>query len=272
MRTSLFGTVLLVCALAVGCAQNGTDTDSATQPAAVGPGGPSSADPSALAAADSAVQAIGGWEAWNEARYIAFDFVVERDGKESRRTRHEWDRYEGNCRITGINREGISYEVVMNEKSEEGMVLLDGEPATEEKKTQLLNFGHGAFVNDVYWLLMPYKMHDPGVHLTDEGSRIDENGKEWRVIGLSFEPGTGMTSADRYWVYLDPETYRVGHWQFHLEGMEEGEEPGRANWSRWTQVGPLMLSLEKYSDKTGSTIRFENVVVTKNVPEGMFDA
>jgi hypothetical protein len=272
MRALLIAIALLASVVTMSCTQSETEGETSAQPQAVGPGGPTSADPAALAAADSAVQAIGGWEAWNQARYIAFDFVIERDGKEMRRTRHEWDRFSGDCRITGTNREGINYEVIMNQNSEEGTVLLDGEEASEESKTQLLKFVHGAFINDSYWLLMPYKMHDPGVHLTDEGSRIDGDGKEWRVVGLSFEPGIGMTSKDRYWVFLDPESYRVGRWEYHLEGMEEEDEPGMATWNDWTQVGPLMLSLEKFSEKSGATLRFENVIVTQTVPEGMFDA
>ena len=234
------------------------------------PAGPSSADPSALAAADSCVLAMGGWEGWNQARYLTFDFVIEREGEELRRTTHQWDRFGGNCRVQGSNREGVHYDVVMNITSQEGTVLLEGEPADEESHASFLELAHGVFINDMYWLLMPFKLHDPGVHLTDEGARTDEDGNTWRVIHLRFDTGVGLTSEDQYWVYLDPETYRVHRWDFHLEGMEKEKPANVASWEGWQQYGPIWLSTEKRPPNSNIVLRFENVEVSSEVPEGVF--
>ena len=51
------------------------------------------ADDSAAALADRAVEAMGGWAAWDSARFIAFDWIVDRGETQVRRS-HAWDRWE----------------------------------------------------------------------------------------------------------------------------------------------------------------------------------
>lgn len=264
MPKRALGTLLMVVAVA-GCGAI-DNSQQAVQP----PGGPASADPSALAAADSAVAALGGWESWSQARFLTFDFIVERDGEVLRRTTHLWDRFSNQCRMRGENSKGESYDVVFDMETHDGSVELAGESVTDSTREEWLERAYATLINDSYWLLMPYKMHDPGVHLSDEGARTDSTGKSWRVIQLSFDQDVGLTSKDHYWVYLDPETYRVGRWDYHLEGMKEEDTPLTFSWGDWQQVGPLWLSLEKRGAGSPITIRFENVEVQETVPEGTF--
>jgi hypothetical protein len=269
MNSRAWWIAVLAIALAWGCGP-AAETTSEEAEAPGGPGGPSSADPTALAVADSVVSACGGWGSANKARYVAFDFVVVKEGKELRRTSHKLDRHTGDCRLSGTSAAGFEFDVLMDAYTRDGEVMMDGEPANTDSKKDLLEFAYGAFINDAYWLFMPFKLHDPGVHLTDEGARTDDEGKTWRVIKLHFDPGTGLTPGDRYWVYVDPETYRVGRWDYHLQNMEEDEPPNVATWENWQQVGPVWLSLDKNMQNSGVSIRFENVEVLEKVPEGAF--
>lgn len=56
-----------------------------------------------------------------------------------------------------------------------------------------------------YFLSLPYKLRDPGTHLSDFGER-ELQGKVYETARLSFEAGVGDTPDDWYVVYREPET------------------------------------------------------------------
>src|SRR5688500_15969176 len=58
-------------------------------------------------------QAMGGAEAWEKARYLEFDFVVVRQGREAARWSHRWDRWRGDYRLSGV-RGGDTIVAVFN--------------------------------------------------------------------------------------------------------------------------------------------------------------
>ena len=71
-------------------------------------------------------------------------------------------------------------------------------------------------MNDAYWLVMPYKMRDPGVVLTLAGT--EKKGEDaWDKVLLTFE-GVGLTPKDRYWVFVNAKTSLVDRWEFVLKG------------------------------------------------------
>jgi hypothetical protein len=78
-----------------------------------------------------------------------------------------------------VSQAGIEFDIIMDAATRDGEVMMDGEPANTESKQQMLDMAYGAFINDAYWLFMPFKLHDPGVHLTDEGTHTDDEGKTW---------------------------------------------------------------------------------------------
>src|SRR5438876_620493 len=68
---------------------------------------------------------------------------------------------------------------------------------------------HGAWINDSYWFLMPYKLRDPGVTLKYDGEVKDSTtAAVYDRLALSFE-NVGMTPGDRYWVYVNRANHRV---------------------------------------------------------------
>ena len=50
----------------------------------------------------------------HDARYFAFSFNVEREGKIVASYAQRWDRFTGDYRVSGKNREGEDIAVVMN--------------------------------------------------------------------------------------------------------------------------------------------------------------
>lgn len=233
-------------------------------------GGPASADAGARALADSIVAACGGWEGWKDARYLEFRFVVLLEGAERRRTSHRWDRHTGDSRIEGVDKDGKPFVVVWNEKTGIGEARRDGQPVGPEELAAALERAQQLLVNDSYWLLVPFKLHDPGVHLSDAGARTDSTGRVRRVLALSFDEGTGLTSKDRYWLFVEPGTGRVDGWEYLLESAEPGSPPTVFAWSEPVQTGAIRLAQEKRSADGRLVIRFEEVVAAPAPPSEAF--
>ena len=239
-------------------------------PAATPP--PASAPPTsevqARKVADEVWLALGGDAAWNQARFLRFGFDVEKDGKTLASYRHAWDRFSGRYRLEGTNKEGKPFVILFNVNDRTGKAWVEGKPADAEKSKKMLEYGYGRFINDTYWFLMPYKMKDPGVHLSYEGEKADDSGKKWQVVLLSFDKGVGLTSGDHYHAYIDPASHLMGRWDYELEGEEH--DKGSWSWADWKKIGPLMLCPDKKEIGGTTMIRTPFQVVSETVDESAF--
>lgn len=244
--------------------------------AAGGRSEPAAALDSAALIADRTMEALGGEEAWSSTRYIAFRWVVDR-GEQPFGRSHAWDRFDGRYRLEfGEGESAVLALFNVNRvrrdsawgKVPAGDVWVGGAKLEGSARDSALARGYAAFINDTYWLLMPFKWRDPGVHLAYEGVRMLNDRQEYAVIHLTFEPDLGMTN-DEYWAFVDPETGIMTAWQYHLENREE---PGPIiRWRSWRRVGSLMLSADRVWPDGERTIYFEDLAAGTEVPAGVFD-
>lgn len=218
------------------------------------------ADPRAAALADRVVDALGGEEAWAAARLVRFGFAGRRQ--------HAWDRHRGLSRVEGTEESGEPWVVIQDLGSREGRAWVDGVEATGDRVAELLERGYGAWVNDTYWLVMPYKLRDPGVTLTYEGVREIE-GEPRETLGLGFA-GVGLTPGDRYWVYVDPDSGLVTHWAYLLEDMERDAEPVVWRWEGWSEHGGVMLAPLRVRLSDDRRIDLSPIEVRRAIPPGLF--
>ena len=137
---------------------------------AAGPATPQS-DERALEIAQRSMDAMGGRAAFEGIRLLRFDWAVDREGERVAHYRHWWDRYTGDYRLEGKTRDGDSLRVLFNLETRDGEAWLNGEQLDGEARAEQLEFAYGRFINDSYWLIMPWKWTDPGVHLAYEGER-----------------------------------------------------------------------------------------------------
>jgi hypothetical protein len=124
-------------------------------------------------------------------------------------------------------------------------------------------------INDTYWLFMPFKMKDPGVRLRYEGA-VPENKPMYDKILLSFEDGIGLTSKDRYWLYVSRSTHLIERWSYVLQGQGQSASPTAWQWEDWTTVGGLKLSTKRTQDGGEVEIVLENVQAFDSLPEAVF--
>jgi len=220
-------------------------------------------DPKAMAVCDELMNAMGGEQAWEQTRYLHFDWVVERGGEVVVARSHWWDRWTGDYRLEGTD-DGTPFVVAMNINSKEGRAWSGGEELQGEALAKKLEAGFSAWTNDTYWLIMPYKLRDPGVSVSLEGQEEGDGGA-WNKLALSFE-GVGLTPKDRYWVYVNRETGLVDRWDYVLKG---GDDPPTSwKWEEWTRVGGIMLPRERHTLDGEARIHFPVMEAPASMPEG----
>lgn len=159
-------------------------------------------------------------------RFLRFDFDVFVDGNPVYTARHLWDRWTGRYR-------------------EEGQAYRDGELLEGEDKAEALDQARYNYLNDTYWLLMPWKLHDPGVNLS-AFSQETEDGHSYDVLHLTFGAAVGDTPGDQHWIFVNPETGALERTGYFLERFEKNPpvlgEATLWNWSNWTELNGLLFA------------------------------
>jgi len=227
------------------------------------------ADETADRVAHELVAALGGETAWQKARQLRFDFVVERGGTRAAEFHHLWDRYTGDYRLLGTDKSGAPYAVYFNVNTRDGNAFVNGRAVEGAEKKKLLENAYGRFINDTYWLLAPWKVFDPGVHRDYDGEKTGPEGALCDVIRLTFD-NVGLTPKDVYWLWVTRDGRRMVEWQYVLEGAQE--EPTTALWKDWKTFGGVSLSLEKTMVGKPFRIVFENVTVSPSRDDKEFAA
>jgi hypothetical protein len=231
---------------------------------------PSKSDPQALRIVDELWQALGGKAAWEQARYFSFHWIVEREGKPVADYRHDWDRYTGRYRVEGANREGKHFVALFNVNTREGEVYLEGEKLpTDSTKIKFLENAYARFINDSYWLIMPYKLNDPGVILNYDGEK-ELAEQKYDVVKVTFE-NVGLTPKDTYWAYISKTDRLMHRWEYVLQGQEPGTAPQPSWWRDWQTVGGIKLAMSKEFESRPARIYFKDVKVSPTVDEAVFE-
>lgn len=207
-------------------------------------------DARAIELADKAMLAMGGRAAWDRTRYITWRFFGGR--------LHVWDKWTGNHRF-----EEDDLVVLHNIHTHEGRAWRAGEPVVDaDTLAARLDRAHAAWINDAYWLVMPYKLKDSGVTLTYVEEGMTEEGLPAHIVELTFRD-VGRTPQNRYRVWLDIHTGLVSQWAFYRNAADE--EPGFVMpWANWQPYGGILLN-----DDFGRR-RHSDIAVFDDLPESVF--
>lgn len=215
-----------------------------------------------------AIDVLAG-PAWEKARYFAFTFTVEREGRIVVSFPQRWDRYTGDYRVSGKDAKGDDFLVIMNTNTKQGRAWKNGQEVPDS--AELLALGYRRFINDTYWLLMPLKSMDPGVHRQLTGERTDACGRTWDVVQLSFSPGVGLTPGDNYWMHVNRSTGMVERWDMKLQSMKPEEAPSEVYFHDYGRYAGLLLSTRREIRGRNQFIRLDDLSVGTEVPKGAFD-
>lgn len=236
------------------------------EPAAENSFDPSKSDAQAIEVVDQMWQALGGKDNWHKARYLSFHWIVEREGNVLADYRHDWDRYTNRYRVEGTNREDHHFVVLFNTQTKEGSAYVDGNSIEPDSAKFWIDLAYRRFINDSYWLIMPYKLNDPGVILNYEGER-EIDGNNYDVVKVTFE-NVGLTPKDTYWAFIDKSTHLMHKWEYVLQDQEP--PPTVTRWEDWQTFGGIKLALNKEFESRPIRIYFKDVVVSPTVDEAVF--
>lgn len=209
-------------------------------------------DAQAIKIADEVMLAMGGRKAWDETKVIAWQFFSGR--------MLTWDKQTGNVRVEWLKK---PIKVIMNINDGTGKVALsDVEQTHPDSLKKYLKMGKDAWINDSYWLVMPYKLKDSGVTLKYIGVGNTEDGRNADILQLTFA-NVGVTPDNKYHVWVDKETRLVTQWAFFEKFTQE--KPGFSNpWTGYQEYGKIKLS-----DGRGKG-SLSKIQVMDAAPEGTF--
>lgn len=188
----------------------------------------SNSDKKAIEIADKVMEALGGYENWNNTEYISWNFFGRR--------MHYWNKWTGDYRMEYKNT-----VVIMNLNNEEAKLYIDGAEETHaDSLTKFTKFAKSAWINDSYWMFMPYKLKDSGVSLKYVGEGKTEDGIDSHILQLTFEE-VGNTPENKYHVFVNKSSFMVEQWSFFRKF--DDEKPRFINpWKNWKKYGNIMLS------------------------------
>jgi hypothetical protein len=220
-------------------------------------------DAKASVIAQNMLNAMGGQDAWNRAHFVRYDFIVTANGNTVASRSHLWDKQTGRYRLEDKTKDGKSRVVLFNAANQQGDTYVDGKKVDGSASAEAVKDAYKAFINDMYWLAMPWKWMDQGVHLKYLGPRA-RNNRNFDVVELSFDH-VGLTPGDRYLAFVSPRSSLMEHWEYTLESGTKGSW----DWEYATTGGVKLASNHKSADGT-STINMGAVRVVDSVDDAYF--
>lgn len=254
MRYLIFATFLMILSLAcqsVNTTAEETATAVVANPAADGFNAAAS-DEMAIQWADKVMEAMGGRESWDTTRFLHWNFF-------GRRTLL-WDKQEGKVRIESPA-DSMTYLVDIFNNT--GQVKKgDSVMSQPDSIAKYVERGRRIWINDSYWLVMPFKLKDSGVTLKHVGQDTTLAGSMAEVLSLTFE-SVGVTPQNKYLVYIDPATNLVNQWDFFTNADDEAPRFAMP-WKGYQTYGALKLSGDRGKPQ------LSDIAVLESVPAAAF--
>jgi len=209
-------------------------------------------DASAIKIADEVMQAMGGRQAWDETRYLSWNFFNRR--------KLLWDKHAGLCRIDWATG---ALSVIVNLNDGTGQVSLNGIVQSHpDTLAKYLDMGKKVWINDSYWLVMPFKLKDTGVTLKYLGSAQTASGDAADLLQMTFAE-VGVTPDNKYHIWVDKKKRLVTQWAYFPKFSDENPVLVNA-WGGYKRSGKILLSTERGSRGTLEPVEVLDRVETEH--------
>ncbi|MPR33361.1 DUF6503 family protein [Salmonirosea aquatica] len=211
-------------------------------------------DPQAIALADEAMKAMGGRKNWDNTHFITWNFFGNR--------RLVWDKWTGDVRVDNLKNDQT---VLLNINTDKGRVMKNGQEITQpDSVAKYVKQGKSAWINDAYWLVMPYKLKDSGVTLKYIGEDKTEDGTAAEKIQMTFD-GVGDTPQNKYYVWFNPDSHLVTQWAYYAKA--DNEKPNFVlPWKTYKPYGKIMLSGDR------GQRQLTDIQVFDKLPKSVFES
>ena len=207
-------------------------------------------DEKAIEIADKVMKSIGGRENWDNTKYLRWNFFGKR--------LHYWNKETGDIRIEIPSSDAV---ILMNINTLEGKVKLgDVEPTKADSLDKYLDLGKEMWVNDSYWMFMPFKLKDSGVTLKSRQKRTMLNNEYAYALELTFS-GVGETPDNKYIIYVDTYDYKIRQWDFFPTPTMK-DPVFSTTWDNYSQYGNIELADVRSTDTLTDIAVFEELSET----------
>lgn len=210
-------------------------------------------DAKAVALADRVMREMGGYQAWRNTRYFAWSFFGGQY--------QIWDQQTGD-----FHWEKDTLVANYNLVNQTGHVYSRGQDVSATPAGQaLLTKLAPIWINNSYWLLMPFKLKDSGVTLTYRGTGKTLAGKPAEVLQMTFK-NVGETPQNRYEVLVDSAAGLVDEWAYFPNATDQ-QPAFRRRWNEYTRHGQLLLAAGR--DEATKPARLDHIAVAQTLPPGV---
>lgn len=185
----------------------------------------------AITIANNIVDAMGGMDNYNNTRFIQWDF-----GKRIL----FWDKWTGDVRVESPK---DTLVVLVNINTLKGKVFKNDKLLDDGAAKKWFKKGKNWWINDSYWLVMPWKLQDPGVTLKHVKTERLENGNMADVLQLTFNK-VGVTPDNKYYVYVDQTDHLIKQWAFFPK-FDDEKPRFTMPWDNYQKAGNILLSFNR---------------------------
>lgn len=199
--------------------------------------------------------AMGGTKNYDATHFIQWDFVNRK---------LSWDKWTGDVRIENPSAKQV---ILVNINTLKGKVYENGALVTDENKANLLlEKGKNWWINDAYWLVMPWKLQDPGVTLSYVKTETLPNGKTADILQLTFD-SVGVTPENKYWLYVGQDDHLIQQWAYY-QNFNDVEPKFLKPWNNYQKSGDILLSYDRPNENVGP----KNVIVKSTFDSAIFSS
>lgn len=191
-------------------------------------------DTTAIRIADEVMAAMGGRAAWDRVETIQWTFFGRR--------KHKWNKITDKISIETIA-DSSTITMILGDSTSVQASIGDSiitDPGTLQDYYQR---GSSMWINDSYWLVMPYKLKDSGVTLNYVGVIEETDGRVCDKLRLTFTD-VGDTPQNAYVVTIPRDTKLISQWEFYRSSTST-EAEFSTPWEDYQQYGDILLSTDR---------------------------
>ena len=199
-------------------------------------------DPVADSLAHRVLQSAGGAEVWADTPYVVFSQATEINGVPNRVVRHVWNRKTNQYRMEVPGPAQDPYVILFNVDTRKGKAYWRATELEPLESLKLVAQAYERFVNDTFWLFLPFFLFDSGVQRTllPDSSSSDSI----QVLHLRFTPQERGAPAEEFYLYVS--SGKIVQWKY--QGPQDAGFR-RFEWRDYghhtTPAGDLVLSIRK---------------------------
>jgi hypothetical protein len=198
---------------------------------------------------------MGGQKAWDNTRFLAWTFNGQYQ---------VWDKHQNKFRW-----EKDSLVTIIDTQTKDGKVYIQGrELQNKEEKQKLLDRTYALWINNAYWLVMPFKLQDPGVNLKYIGEGETFDGAAADKLEMTFE-NVGLTPQNKYHLWIDKEKGLITQWAFFRNYTDE-EPTFKRRWSEYKDYGNIKLASDRSNQQ--SDFKLDHIAAPAEVPANVFNS